>query len=73
MGVGRVEAYGNWEIHLLTASILFSNDKSFSNSRAFIHQLNPHFFTTNYKPVGFGPLLCFWHGRLNILFMLKVV
>ena len=73
---GPVEAYEDWNIQMLTASMRFSNDKSFSNSRAFIHQLNPYCIFTNErmgKPVGFGPMLRVWDRRLNILLMLKAV
>ena len=70
---GPVEAYKSWKIQMLTFSMRSSNNKSFSNSCAFIHQLNPYFISTNDKSVGFRPLLRVGDRGLDILLMLKVI
>ena len=70
---GPVEAYRSRKIQMLTVSMRFSNDKSCSNSCAFIHQLNPYIVSTNDKPVGFRPLLRVRDRGLDILLMLKVI
>ena len=73
MDGGPVEAYKSLKIRMLTVSICYSNDKSFSNSCAFIHQLNPYSTSTNGKSVGFRPLLRVGDRGLDILLMLKVI
>ena len=70
---GPVEACKSWKIQMLTVSMRFSNDKSFSNSCAFVHQLNPYFVSANGKPVGFRPLSRVGDRCLDILLMLKVI
>ena len=70
---GSVEACINWKVQMLTVSMRYSNDKSFSNSCAFILKLNPNSISTNGEPVGFRTLLRVGHRCLDILLMLKVI